>query len=100
MCALRCNTNSEAGSATGVPGVGQTTEEACLPVTLPEREPHAEVSASPEEDGHFHIDPQSFPNSPTPGPPKTPSPLVVAVESEGVVRRSQRAHKPTDRLYI
>ena len=97
MC-LRYNTDSETGSASGVPGVGQTTEEACLPVTLPEREPHAEASVSPEEDGHSHIDPQSFPNSPRPGPPKTPSTLVVAVESEGVVRRSQRARKPPDRL--
>ena len=49
---------------------------------------------------HFHIDPEFFPNSPTPGPSKTPSPLVVAVESEGEVCRSQRAHKPQDRLHI
>ena len=51
---LRYNTNSDTGSATGVPGVGQTTEEACLPVTLPEREPHAEVSVPPEEDTFSH----------------------------------------------
>ena len=57
---LRYNTNSETGSATGVPGVGQTNEEACLPVTFPGREPHAEVSVPPEEDGHSSIEPRFF----------------------------------------
>ena len=39
---LRYKTNSETGSAIGVPGVGQG--EACLPVALPERETHAVYS--------------------------------------------------------
>ena len=91
---LRHDPGSEIISTSEFPLVSQPTVG-----VSPEERSLGEVSAPPGEEGQLTMDPQTPPVTPSPEPPKTPTPAVPATAPE-MVRRSQRARKPPDRLIV
>ena len=65
----------------------------------PEEKSLEEVSVPPGEDGQLIRDTQTPLVTLVPDPPKTPTPAVPATAPE-IVRRSECARKPPDRLNV
>ena len=91
---LRHNTGPEIVSTSELPLVSQTIVR-----PSPEAKSQEEESVPSREDGQLIKDTQTPLVTPVPEPPKTPK-AAVPVAAPEIVRRSQRARKPPDRLNV